>query len=64
VQLRPGEVDVSIDGCFVVITLASDGGSFEVALEPAAACQVGLQLIDQAMRACRGARDAALKTGL
>jgi hypothetical protein len=36
----------------------------EIALAPAAAVQLGLQLVDAAMRACRGSWDAALKTGL
>jgi hypothetical protein len=34
--------------------LDSDAGAFEIALEPAAAYQLGFQLIDRALRACRG----------
>jgi hypothetical protein len=57
--VQPGGVDVSVDAaaCLVAFRLASDAGAFEVAMEPAV-CQLGLLLVDRAMRACRGARDA------
>jgi hypothetical protein len=42
-----------------VCTLTSDAGSFELALEPAAAYRLGFGLIDKALRACRGAWDAS-----
>jgi hypothetical protein len=55
-QLRPGEIDVSIDGAWrVVLTLTIDAGSFEVTMEPCHAYRLGFGLIDAALRACGGA---------
>ena len=53
----PGEVDISVDEVtgLVGFRLDCDAGSFEVAMEPVAAYQIGFQLIDRALRACRGA---------
>jgi hypothetical protein len=62
VQLSPGEVVVAIDGTGrVACTLITDVGKFEMILEPAGAYNLGFQLIDKALRACRGSWDAALR---
>jgi hypothetical protein len=60
-QLSPGEVEVYIDeaACLVVLKLDSAAGAFELAMEPYAAYQVGFQLIDRALRACRGSWDTS-----
>jgi hypothetical protein len=53
--MQPGEVDVAIDEAGrVVLKLDTDDVRFEFVLEPHAAYNLGFQLIDRAIRACRG----------